>query len=348
MHIVLFNDNIHKNGGTERMTILLANELSLRGYQITLISLYKENGTFYSLNNGIAIEYLSVLKFKPLKYMMDIFYLRKLLRRMKPNIVISVNNMFFRTLPASIGLKYKLFSWHHNVKSNVCFKFSFKILNILMAHFSDKLILLSKANANFITKKYHNKNVVVISNPLTIQGKIIPSSLQNKIVLYIGRVCKEKGTDLLLRAWEIIHEKHRDWHLQILGQIDKNFILEKADGVTVSNATPNIAIFYESASIFVIPSRTESLPLIVIEAKAFGLPIVSTNWGMNANDMIQNDVDGFIVENFEATDIADKIMLLIENEALRKQIGTASLKSSEKYALNIIMDRWENLLRGEK
>jgi len=205
--------------------------------------------------------------------------------------------------------------------------------------------LLSKANADFIEKKYGNKNIACIPNPLAMQSKITPSSLQNRTVLYVGRICEEKGADLLLRAWEITYKKHSDWHLQIVGQAEDNFILEKTDGITINNATPNIAAFYESASIFVISSRAESLPLIAIEAKAFGLPIVSTNWGMNAKDMIQNGVDGFIVENFDTAKIAERINELIENEPLRKQMGLVSLESSKKYALDIVMDKWEDLLR---
>jgi len=342
--IVLFNDNIGKSAGTERMTTLLANELHLRGFKIILIALYKGTGVFFPINQGIEIHYLSDIKFKPLKYIVDIFILRKLLKRIQPSIVISIGNMFFRTLPATIGSKCKLFSWHHNVKQNVTSKFSFKILNILIANFSDMLILLSEANANFIREKYNNKKVVSIPNPLTIQSKITPSNLQNKTVLYVGRICREKGTDLLLQAWQIICEKYSDWHLQLVGQVEENFVMGNAKGVVLNNAVANVEKFYGSSSIFVIPSRAESLPLVVIEAKSFGLPIVSTNWGMNTKDMIQNEVDGFIVENFDATAIAEKIMLLMENETLRKQIASASLKSSGKYALNTIMDKWENLV----
>jgi glycosyltransferase involved in cell wall biosynthesis len=327
------------------MTILLANELSLKGYRITLIGLYKGNGTFYPLNNGIEIEYLSDLRFKPFKYIADVFCLKKLLKRLQPNIVISINNMFFRTLPASIGAKHKLFSWHHRINPHDCSKFSFKILNILITHFSDNFILLSEANADFIKKEYGNNNAVFIPNPLTMQGKIAPSSLQNKITLYLGRLCKEKGTDLLLQAWRIVYEKHSDWRLQLVGRAEENFALEKINGIIVNDATPNVKDFYESASIFVIPSRAESLPLIAIEAKAFGLPIVSTNWGMNAKDMIQNNVDGFIVDDFDTAKIAERINDLIENEPLRRQIGKASLESSKKYALNAVMDKWDRLLK---
>jgi len=342
--IVLFNDNISKSAGTERMTVLLANELHLRGFKIILIVLRKETGIFFHLSEGIEIYYLSDIKFKLLEYIVDVFLLRKLLKKIQPDIVISVGNMFFRTLPAAIGSKYTLFSWHHNVKYGVYSKFTFKILNTLITHFSDKLILLSEANANFIREKYNNKKVTSIPNPLTIRGKITPNDLQNKTILYVGRICKEKGTDLLLQAWKIICEKYSDWRLQLVGQVEKNFVLENAKGVIINNAVANIKEFYESSSIFVIPSRSESLPLVVIEAKSFGLPIVSTNWGMNAQDMIQNEVDGFILENFDVANLAEKIMRLMEDETLRKRMGAASLESSGKYELEIIMDKWENLV----
>jgi glycosyltransferase involved in cell wall biosynthesis len=342
--IVLFNDNISRSAGTERMTILLANELHLRGFKIILIALRKELGVFFPLNEGIEIYYLSDIKFKLLEYIVDIFRLRELLKKIQPDIVISIGNMFFRTLPATIDSKYKLFSWHHNVKYGVYSKLTFKILNILIANFSDKFVLLSEANADFIRKKYNNKKVTSIPNPLTIRGKIIPSDLQNKTILYVGRICKEKGTDLLLQAWKIICEKYSDWHLQLVGQMEKSFVLENAKGIIINNAVASVEEFYGSSSIFVIPSRAENLPLVVIEAKSFGLPIVSTNWGMNAQDMVQNEVDGFIVENFDVANLAEKIMRLMKDETLRKRMGAASLKSSEKYALEIIMDKWENLV----
>jgi len=340
--IVLFNDNISRSAGTERMTILLANELHIRGFKIILIALRRETGIFFPINEGIEVYYLSDIKFKLLEYIVDIFLLRKLLKKIQPDIVISIGNMFFRTLPAAIGSKYKLFSWHHNVKYGVYSKFTFKILNILIARFSDKFILLSEANANFIREKYNNKKVISIPNPLAMRGKITPSDLQNKTVLYVGRICREKGTDLLLQAWKIICEKYSDWRLQLVGQVEKNFVLENAKEVVLNNAVANVEKFYGSSSIFVIPSRAENLPLVVIEAKSFGLPIVSTNWGMNAQDMVQNEVDGFIVENFDVAALAEKMMRLMKDETLRKRMGAASLKSSEKYALDIIMDKWEN------
>ncbi|MDR2554011.1 MAG: glycosyltransferase family 4 protein [Fibromonadaceae bacterium] len=342
--IVLFNDNISRSAGTERMTILLANELHTRGFKIILIALRKEAGIFFPLNEGIEVYYLSDIKFKLLEYIVDIFLLRKLLKKIQPDIVISIGNMFFRTLPAAMGLKCKLFSWHHNVKYGVYSKLTFKILNILIANFADKFILLSEANTDFIRQKYNNKKVMSIPNPLTIRDKITPSDLQNKTVLYVGRICREKGTDLLLQAWKIIREKYSDWRLQLVGQVEKNFVLENVKEVIINNAVANVEKFYGSSSIFVIPSRAENLPLVVIEAKSFGLPIVSTNWGMNARDMIQNEVDGFIVENFDVTVLAEKMMWLMKDETLRKRMGAASLKSSEKYALDVIMDKWENIV----
>jgi len=85
------------------------------------------------------------------------------------------------------------------------------------------------------------------------------------------------------------------------------------------------------------------MPLVALESKAHGLPIVSTNWGENAKELIENGINGFIVENFDAQKMAEKINELIENEPLRKQMGRASFESSKKYTLNSVMDKWEKL-----
>jgi len=86
------------------------------------------------------------------------------------------------------------------------------------------------------------------------------------------------------------------------------------------------------------------MPLVAVESKACGLPIVSTNWGENVKELIENGINGFIVENFDAQEMAEKINELIENEHLRKQMGRASFESSKKYELNSVMDKWEKLL----
>lgn len=192
--------------------------------------------------------------------------------------------------------------------------------------------------------KETKKNVLCIPNSITICGKIAPSNLDNKKILCVSRICKEKGIDLLLNVWKLVFAKHPNWVLQIVGNIEENFSFEKIEGMEIYEPTKSIETFYRNSSIYVLPSRTECMPLVALESKACGLPIVSTNWGENAKELIENGVNGFIVENFDAQKMAEKINELIENEPLRKQMGRASFESSKKYELNSVMDRWEKLI----
>ena len=213
------------------------------------------------------------------------------------------------------------------------------------------LVVLTQQDLNDWLKT--NKNVISIPNPSPLSPERT-SILEIKKVITVGRLDAQKGYDYLIEAWEMVAKRYPEWTLDIYGSGELKNELQKqiADSgldkkVHLSGTTKNIEEVYMSSSIFVMSSRYEGLPMVLIEAMSCGLPLVSFDCECGPREVIQNGKNGFLVPTFDIKLLADKLMLLMENVSLRKTMGSESKNMSSKYSVNEIMQHWMNLFDKE-
>ena len=120
-------------------------------------------------------------------------------------------------------------------------------------------------------------------------------------------------------------------------------ITEPNHCIRLKSATSHIEDEYRQASLLVMSSRYEGLPMVLLEAQSFGLPIVSFACKCGPKDVITEGEDGFLVPKGSISVLADRILKLMENEDLRKRMGETALKSSYRFMESAIMQRWEKL-----
>ena len=146
----------------------------------------------------------------------------------------------------------------------------------------DQLIVLSQCDQ----KRYKNEmqlDTTVIYNPLTIspQGK---GSFAHKKFIAVGRLnYQHKGFDILIRAFHLFSQHNQDWSLNIIGEGPDRPFLQKLiskfhldQRITISPFTKNIGEFYARSSIYILSSRWEGLPLVLMESLSYGLPVISS------------------------------------------------------------------------
>jgi len=209
----------------------------------------------------------------------------------------------------------------------------------------DKFVVLTEEDS-------HNwpelDNVVVIPNFVS-SVPMKQSDGSSKRVIAVGRYSYQKGFDLLIDAWCIVHNSHPSWLLDIYGAGDPSQYQKLADSKGIGTflhcnaAVSNINEMYEKSSIFVLSSRYEGLPLVIIEAMGAGLPVVSFSCPCGPRDMIKDGVNGFLVESGAVEQLAQKIVYLIENEEERLQMGRNAVSSVSKYQKETIMQKWIEL-----
>lgn len=211
----------------------------------------------------------------------------------------------------------------------------------------EKFIVLTNEDA---TQWKGMSNITVIPNPITISCQE-RSSCINKQILVVGRYTYQKGIDLLIEAWKKVNERHPDWLLNIYGTGDKTYYENLANNYHLSKSivfyqeTKNIIEKYLENSIYVLSSRYEGLPLVIMEAMSVGLPCVAFACPCGPKDIIHDGEDGIICEDGDTEQLANGICKLIENEDLRKWMGRNAVKNIQRYSVDNIMQIWDRLFK---
>lgn len=210
----------------------------------------------------------------------------------------------------------------------------------------DALVLLTQHDAdswNGLTK------TVVIPNSLPFFPEK-PSTCNQKQVIFVGRLNEQKGLEYLIETWERVHQKHKDWILQIYGDGEQRDLLlhlireaKLEDAVVVNHSTRQIMDKYLESSIFLLTSRFEGFGMVLIEAMACGVPVVSFDCPWGPADIIKNGEDGFLVEYLNTTEAAEKVVQLIESPELRMKMGIRARENVQRYSRNTVMKQWIEL-----
>jgi glycosyltransferase involved in cell wall biosynthesis len=202
-------------------------------------------------------------------------------------------------------------------------------------------------------KEWNIKNSIVIPNPLWFSTKRV-ANLSQKKVIAIGRHAYEKGFDRLLEIWKKVIVKTPDWNLTIYGKsnpdIDLVSMAKKLNienNITFYDPVKNIEEKYLEASICLMTSRFEGFGMVLIEAMASGLPCIAYDCPCGPRAIIENNDNGFLIEDGNENQFIQKLENLIENENLRIDMGNKAKTSVKKYEIEAIMDQWNSVLKGE-
>jgi glycosyltransferase involved in cell wall biosynthesis len=375
MKIVFCIDTIDYIGGMERVTVAKANAFSLiEGNYVTIVVGFKRrvNDSIDLSSNvklvDLGIPYYNDYEFSGIKALLYHYQLRKqhrqklqlVLNQMSPDVVISV------------GSSERFFLPYLKISSNPVFireMHMTKFYNLQVAKTRRGRLLAWISyfiDYNFKIKKYDcisvltqseymdnwkgNPKVVVIPNPLIIHEEPKVSFLKEKIVMSAGRLAESKNFSSLISAWKYVNETNPDWKLHIYGdgpcrsklqnKIEKEGL---TDCVVLCGFASDINNRYHNSSIFVLTSTSEAFSLVIIEAMAHGLPIVSYDCPYGPKDIIDQEKEGFVVPLNNEKCLSEKINLLIRDEEKRREMGANALKKSKMYSMDFIIDRWMSL-----
>ncbi len=213
--------------------------------------------------------------------------------------------------------------------------------NSLLDHICrlDKMVLLTDS-AMYDWPELDNKIKISDPLPFLIDEK---SSLLCKRIISIGRFDYEKGNDLLLQVWKKVEKQMPDWQLDIYGNGNREPYLLQMRQLEIDSSRchlyepiNDVKKEYLNSSVFVLPSRYEGFGLVLIEAMACGVPVVSFDCENGPRSIITNGADGFLIPTFDIDAFADKLLLLMRDENLRRQMGEKAQKSAAKYDIDSI------------
>ena len=338
------------SGGAERVLSLMANYWAQKNYRIIILTLGNSK-PFYPLVDGVQIEQLSLLKnsvsvFNAIANNIGrIKVIVKRLIKIDPDIVISF--MTETNIISTIGCRIinKPIIIAERINYDFLASRVWASLRKLVYRFSNALIVQTR----YDQEKYQCfANTSVINNPLNTE-KIFPNSGEEKNILAVGRLNRQKGFDRLIKAFS--HLDRKDWKLTIIGEGDERKNLEKLinnlglkDSIRMPGTTKTIEHWYQKSSIFVLSSRMEGFPNVLCEAMAYGCACVSFDCIAGPNEIITDKKDGYLVKNGDIHALSARMGFLIKNAEERRRIGKEAMKISGRLNIDSIMGQWEKII----
>ncbi len=302
----------------------------VKAYFQTRISFYKRvSNMIHSIEPNIVV--LTSYSFNEMDIIIDIC---------KKNNIHIIIESHVEASTVLMSEKYK----YNRFLSYLMKKWDIYILKSL--YHVDMIVTLTKGDMSFWSK--WNKKIMVIPNILTIQPHEF-ANYSSKRVISVGRYTYQKGFDMLIEAWKLVHKIKPDWELYIWGSGDVSIYYELCKKYELQNVihlmppSINIEEEYSKSSIYVMSSRYEGFGLVLSEAMSCGLPCVSFDCPYGPSEIINNNIDGFLVEKNNVKQLAEKIIILINNEELRKKMGLAAKNNVKRYSVEVIMEKWIQL-----
>lgn len=362
------------SGGMERVLANKANYLTGHGYEVVIVTTDQQGllpffplaeqircidlGINYEENNGKS--FANKLLHYPLKQYRHQKRLAAILKREKPDITVSmfcndagfitrINDGSKKVLEIHFS-KFKRLQYNRKGLWRLADLWRSKQDEKTVRRF-DKFVVLTEEDKGYWGNL---PNITVIPNANTFATSQA-AALENKKVIAIGRYTYQKGFERLIEAWNILSPGFPGWKLDIIGNGEERDKLQDLihayhlDGqVTLVSPTKSIDKVYLDASVLVMSSRYEGLPMVLLEAQAFGLPIVSFACKCGPKDIVANGETGFLVEENDIEGLARQLVKVMKDKNLRKQMGRKAKEASLRYAEDAVMAKWTALFDSLK
>ena len=373
--VYLHHANICR-GGIERMFAQKANMLTEQmGWEVVMLT-YEQNGEPfpYPLSSRIKQVNLDVRLYAayqvpyPLRYFRKIMLRQKLcaaihrfLQTWKPDIVIctdkDTNEMdaLFKAhtterliVEAHTGMvdhEFQVLDTKNFLKRLIARKNVWR-LKRSVSHF-DMLVALTTDDAR-CWQPYVQTVVIPNSLPYFPPHAANLSEVRHRVIA-VGRLDRQKGFDLLLDAWQTVQQKHPDWQLDIFGDgMERDALLAQCSAlhlttVTLHPSTADIYAEYMKSDFLVCSSRWESFGIVLIEAMACGIPVVSFNCDNGPRNIITEGENGLLVADGNTCQLAEKICWMMEHHDRCQQMGTQARSHVDRYRVEHLLPQYVEL-----
>lgn len=359
--LLFITTNLQGSGGVSRVLSVKLNYLiQTFGYNIHVITTNNRFDTFfYEYNKKIVFHKIDIKSFGFCYFFKYKRRLQNIVNNVEPDFIINCDNGFKgNLLPYIVKSKALLIYERHCSRKISSSKLKESIKNRVANFILDRSF---KYYGVFVVLNHEDKNdwktnnIKVIPNPLCLKPPLKKLQEKNKIALAVGRQSIEKQYDVLLKIWQKVAVDYPDWTLKIYGESDKdNSLIKFAERLKLEKyvefypPTKNISEVYQNASMLLNTSSSEAFGLVIIEAMAYGLPVIAFNNASGPKVLIENDLNGFLITNYDIDAYTSKIELLIKDEVLRGKLSKNAKETARKFDIEVVMKQWHELFESLK
>lgn len=347
-------------GGLERISCFIANKFCEKGWKVVILTLLQQSfdrNAFHHLNENVDVVSFDK-KYDPLFHKIKAI---KVWRKMIKDSIKQYQPNSILAMTFKIASMVCLFSpkYANRVTVREISDPKSKVRNQLINRITEflcrkvkNIIFQTKWEKACFHKKIQNKGVV-IPNPLSIK----PTNYGNyndKTMFTLSRLTiNQKRQDVMIRAFELFHKTHNDYHLKIYGQgDDKDKLLDIIskttcqNNISIENPISNVHDTVLNYRCFLLTSDFEGMSNALLECYSLGIPCISSDWP-GVEDVITNKVDGLIYKRQDIIELANLMTLIAEDDELCKTLTNNAIKGSSRFEEGKIIDKYCEVIEGE-
>ena len=380
MRVVLVNlgPTIESRGGVERIFISMANELVGKGHRVTALCFDAKIGKpafaldkrvdFRNTGRGFPLflksPWKNILSWRvdknERKLQRELLSVRWKARVLSPilkklssetDVFVAFQMQSAWTVRKALGEEVPLITMFHSHPKVYMSSLIWKTYESAVDS-SDILTVLMPSYIREVCSRLRNVKVLSVPNPVEISSK--QAVLEEKVIVCVARLSREKTAELLIDAWALLHEKYADWRIEWWGGLVEypNYVEEIRDRIREKGVSDSFCLCGTtdmvnekmlSASVFAFPSSYEGFPLALTEAMACGLPVVGRTDCSGVNELVRDGENGFLVPP-DARLWASALEKLMTDYDLRTRMGSKARESVRKYNPKHIWDLWEKVI----
>jgi GalNAc-alpha-(1->4)-GalNAc-alpha-(1->3)-diNAcBac-PP-undecaprenol alpha-1,4-N-acetyl-D-galactosaminyltransferase len=344
-------------GGTQRVLINLLSAWH-KQYRIALITLSDAVNDFYQLPNGVTrFSIQGVNKSNNILQGVSanirrLWRLRSLIVRCQPRWVLSfIAPTNILTILATRGLSTKVIISERNDPAKQSFGKHWDLLRKIYYRYADSVTANSHGALQQMQAYVPKRKLHWVPNPLVPPTAMsVPIMFNKPTILAVGRLHPQKAYDILLPAFAAFEKQFPAWQLVILGDGPlkeplQQFALQLgiSEAVAFQGNVPNPFDYYRAATLFVLASRHEGSPNVLLEAMYCGLPAIITNASPGPLEYITHAVNGWVVEKENITALSQAMCLLASDPLLQKKLADAACQAININSLSAVLAAWDDL-----
>jgi len=350
-------------GGAERVMTLLADGLAARGHQVYLLTLSGVEEDFFVPGSGVnrvrldlATESTTVVEGLRAN-MRRIKAIRRKIAELAPDAVLSfTTTVNILALMACAGTRVPVFVSERVDPRGHLIPFRWSVLRYLAYRRARALVAQTAVVAAWYRQRLPARVLVAaISNPVALGTPSGPAAvtMPAPFILAAGRLVHQKGFDLLIRAFALAAPECGQMHLAIAGEgPEADALARLAREYKVEDRTfflgrvSRLGALMREAHAFVLSSRYEGFPNVLVEALAAALPVVATDCKSGPREILCGGRHGLLVPPENPQALSAALVRIATDQELRRGLSAAGPSAVSRYDLSRIVGQWERVLSG--
>lgn len=341
------------NGGAERVSTELANEMHQRGYRISII-VFDDSLVEYKVNDDIDVRFLEKPEGKA-GFIKRINLLRKEIDSISPDYIVELGFAGRYLYLGGISRKYRVITSCRNDPSLYCsdgLKNKFwRILRDRYQKQSYKIVFQTEDAKRYFADSIQRKSKI-IPNPIKEGLPERYKGKRDKRVVAFSRLNKQKNLTMLLKGFASFREKHPDYTLEIYGRGEElDNLIQEAQNLGISETVRFCGFCSDihdrilSARMFVSTSDYEGISNSMLEALGIGLPVICTDCPVGGARMtIESGVNGILIPVRDQDALIREMNCLAEDDMLVESMSSKAVAIKERLSIRTITDEWLSLM----